>query len=140
MPKNVLFSLKNHQMLHGGSALRPPYLWRLRLRPRPLHQSSCIVNSSLCICPHAQTLSELTKRPCNYSRSAPGFRRRKYYVAFRILQTTEITTIGFNFFVFSPPPLILRWRRPCPPSLCCTWSRSSPRWRPNFACRVSFIW
>jgi len=45
MPKNVLFSLKNcknRQTLGEGSAPRPPLL---------PHQSSYIVNSSLCICP-----------------------------------------------------------------------------------------
>jgi len=87
----------------GGFNLRPP------------HQSSYIVNSSLCICPQSTDsfrIDQKTLFSWNYSGSAPGFRRRKNYVAFRMPQTTEIITIGFNFFVLPPPPLILRWRRP----------------------------
>jgi len=56
------------------------------------------------------------RHSCNYSRSAPGFRRIKNNAAFRMPmpQTTEIITIGVNFFVLFPathfalaPPLHL---------------------------------
>jgi len=76
--------------------------------PRPPHQSSYTVNSSLCICPQTQTdsfgIDQTPLLSCNYSENAPGFRRRKNYAAYRMPQTTEIITIGFNFFVCSSYP------------------------------------
>jgi len=118
MSKNVLFSLKickNRQTLgvlppdplasaSGGSAPRPP------------HQSPYIVNSSLCICSQITDfygIKQKTLFSCNYSRSVPGIRRWKKNSVFRMPQTTEFITIGFKIFRFvSPPPLIMRWRRP----------------------------
>jgi len=48
MRKNVLFSLKNCKNRQTLVALPPEPLAK---SPRHPHQSSCIVNSSLCICP-----------------------------------------------------------------------------------------
>jgi len=52
-------------------------------------------------CPRAQGTLATPLCFCNYSWSAPGFRRRKIYAAFLtaflMLMTTEIISIGFNF-------------------------------------------
>jgi len=110
MPKNVLISFKNcknRQTL--GSAPRPPCL-----RRRPPHQTLWILLSSASALQSTDSFGIIQKIlfSCNYSGSAPGFRLRKNYAAFCMLQTTKIINIGFNFFRFVPP-LIFRWRRHC---------------------------
>jgi len=111
MPENVLFLLKNcknRQTL--GSAPKPLYLWRMGASPPdPPHQSSYIVNSSLCICLQSTDSFEINQKIYFLVIIAgvhqASFRPRKNYAAFLMPQITEIITIlGFNFFVLLPPP------------------------------------
>jgi len=117
MPKNILFLLKNckNRKRWGLCPQTPIPPAAGGSASRPQHQSSYIARSSLCICPQSTDsfgINQKTLFSCNYSgSSAPGFRRRKNYAAFRMSQTTEIITIGFNFLFCSPthfalaPPL-----------------------------------
>jgi len=107
MPKNVLFSLKNCKNRQKLGAL-PSYPlssggWGLRFHT-PTLVILHIVNCSLCICLQSTDsfgINQKTLFSCNYSGSTTGFQCRKNYAAFRMPQTM---TIGFNFFVLSPPP------------------------------------
>jgi len=111
-PKNAYFGEKSCKIAAAsGLCPRTPVgLRRLGLCPRPPHQSSYIVNSSLCICPQkAQILSESTIRPyflVIIDGVHPGFQRRKNYAAFCIPQISEILTISFNFSFWLAPPLV----------------------------------
>jgi len=108
MPKNVLFWLKNCKNRQTLESLPQNPLLQAAggSAPRSPHHSSYIVNSSLCICPqNTQTLSESIKRPyflVIIAKVHQTFGVEKNYVAFRMPETTEFITIGFNFFCLSP--------------------------------------
>jgi len=78
MPKNVLFSLKNCKNCQTLGVLPPDPLVFADggSAPRPPHQSSNIVNSS------AYRIDQKILFSCNYSGSAPCFRRRKIVLHF----------------------------------------------------------
>jgi len=108
MPKNVFFLLKNckncqklgalplDHFAFGGWGLRPqtPTLVILHYEIFSLHLQST----------DSFGINQKMVFSCNYNRSVLGFWRRKNYTAFRMPQTTEMITIGFNFFVLFPPP------------------------------------
>jgi len=88
MPNNVLFLLKNRQTL--GLCPQTPFPPADGCSaPRPPHWSSYIV-SSFYICTQSINTFGINQKiliSCSYSESAPGFRRRKNYIAFRMPQT-----------------------------------------------------
>jgi len=110
MPKNVLFSLKNCKNRHTLEALPPEPLasggWGLH----PQTPTSVILHCKFFLSALAHTLrffwndqKGLVICSCNYSGSAPGFRRKKNYAVFLMLKTAKIIIIGFNFFCFVLP-------------------------------------
>jgi len=93
MPKNVLISLKNckNRQTLGLCSQTPLPPAAGGSAPRPPHQSSYIVNYSLCICPQKHRNFRIKPKylfSCNYSGSVQDFRRSKNYAAFRLPQTT----------------------------------------------------
>jgi len=113
MPKNVLFSLQIVKIAkRWGSTPRPLASGGWELRPQTPTSIILHCEFSLASAHKAQTISELTRRPhfVIIAGVHQAFGVEYNCSAFRIIpQTTEIITIGFNFFRFVPPPtLILR--------------------------------
>jgi len=122
MPKNLLISIKNYK--NRQTLGRPLCLWRLGAPPpEPLisHPTLSILLPASIHKKHKLFfgINQITLFSCNYSGSAPDFPRTRNYAAFRMPQTTEIITIGFNFFCFvSPPPPPIHFTLAPPLSEC----------------------
>jgi len=112
----VLFSLKKITKIWG---LYPQtdFPRRLGTLPPDQHLSQDTFWILLSASVHKRTdsfgINQKILFSCNYCGSAPDFRRRKNYAAFRMSKITEIITIGFDVFHFVylthfalAPPLI----------------------------------
>jgi len=108
MPKNVLFSLKNCKNRQTLGALSPDPLCLRRLGAPPpdphINHLTYCEYCSLCICLQSTDsfgINQKTLFSCNYSWSAPGFRRRKIMLHFVCHRLRKLINCSHRFQFFS---------------------------------------